>query len=160
MTGNKDREFIVLRQNALQQFLNFIVTHRILRHSLALKHFLHPSLYAGDYQGRAFIQFFFKMCTCIPTARSIFHEYGRIYMFFQNWHYKIYPWLYDHYKNMKLSNIYLRLDGELLRPIIRYFLELYLNFDYIVLRKILKVMLLLYRSKIRPIRKRKKSLLG
>ena len=59
MTGNKDREFIVLRQNALQQFLNFIVTHRILRHSLALKHFLHPSLYAGDYQGRAFIQYFF-----------------------------------------------------------------------------------------------------
>ena len=61
MTGNKDREFIVLRQNALQQFLNFIVTHRILRHSLALKHFLHPSLYAGDYQGRALIQYFLKL---------------------------------------------------------------------------------------------------
>ena len=62
MTGNKDREFIVLRQNALQQFLNFIVTHRILRHSLALKHFLHPSLYAGDYQGRALIQYIFLNC--------------------------------------------------------------------------------------------------
>ena len=51
MTGNKDREFIVMRQNALQHFLNFITSHPILRHSVGIKNFIHPSLYSGNQQG-------------------------------------------------------------------------------------------------------------
>ena len=51
MTGNKDRDFIVMRQNALQQFLNFITSHPILRHSVGIKNFIHPSLYSGNQQG-------------------------------------------------------------------------------------------------------------
>ena len=51
MTGNKDRDFIVMRQYALQQFLNFITSHPILRHSVGLKNFIHPSLYSGGQQG-------------------------------------------------------------------------------------------------------------
>ena len=51
ITGNKDRDFIVMRQNALQQFLNMVTNNFILRHSMALKQFLHPSLYTGNLSG-------------------------------------------------------------------------------------------------------------
>ena len=59
MTGNKDRDFIVMRQNALQQFLNFITSHPILRHSVGLKNFIHPSLYSGNQQGILLIYLLF-----------------------------------------------------------------------------------------------------
>ena len=64
MTGNKDRDFIVMRQNALQQFLNFITSHPILSHSIGLKNFIHPSLYSGNQQGILLIYLLF-MYLCI-----------------------------------------------------------------------------------------------
>ena len=51
ITGNKDRDFIVMRQNALQQFLNMVTNNFVLRHSMALKQFLHPCLYTGNLSG-------------------------------------------------------------------------------------------------------------
>ena len=59
MTGNKDRDFIVMRQNALQQFLNFITSHPILSHSVGLKNFIHPSLYSGNQQGILLIYLYY-----------------------------------------------------------------------------------------------------
>ena len=51
MTGNKDRDFVALRQNALQNFISFVTTHSIMKHSLALKKFLNPATYPSNISG-------------------------------------------------------------------------------------------------------------
>ena len=50
-TGNKDRDFVALRQNALQNFLWNVTSHPILRQSLTLKKLIHPLVYSTNSSG-------------------------------------------------------------------------------------------------------------
>ena len=60
MTGNKEREFIAARQLALQCFMNFVINHSYLKHSITIHCFLNPVAYSSNIIGNYIFGFHYK----------------------------------------------------------------------------------------------------
>lgn len=66
MFGNMDREFVSIRQQGLQNYLNVVLSHPTLAASLAVKRFLDPVNYLQNFQEKT-LQHVFMMFRSEPT---------------------------------------------------------------------------------------------